>query len=348
MRDSERLEEARAAFGVGVRVTEPFPGSPPLWIEPEAEVLRTSIGLAARWMKRHRDTIDQSLLTFGAIVLRGFPVSDSDDFVRLMKDFEPFSHRYFGSGADRKAISGRVMEATRMAPYVRIPLHQEFPYMPHSPRLLAFFCRQPSETGGETVICDMRGLLEELPAALRKKISELDIEYVRNCISEDADDWRAHPMINHPSWQYWFETNDRDQVEARLRYQDAEFEWHDDGSLTFWTRAPGTTVHPVTGDLLCHNQLNTQVLNAVTIGAERAAMLDKAYGASTPRPYGVRFANGEKLQDEEFMDFHTTIEKRKIAFPWRAGDVMLVENKLTAHGRHPFTGKRDVQVMMFD
>ncbi|MGE1070901.1 TauD/TfdA family dioxygenase [Pantoea agglomerans] len=35
-------------------------------------------------------------------------------------------------------------------------------------------------------------------------------------------------------------------------------------------------------------------------------------------------------------------------FDWRAGDVMLVENRITAHGRRPFNGPRDVQVMLFE
>ena len=31
---------------------------------------------------------------------------------------------------------------------------------------------------------------------------------------------------------------------------------------------------------------------------------------------------------------------------WRAGDVLLIDNMLTAHGRNPFSGKRSVVVGM--
>jgi len=44
---------------------------------------------------------------------------------------------------------------------------------------------------------------------------------------------------------------------------------------------------------------------------------------------------------------HAVFERRKLAFRWQAGDVMLVENRLTGHGRNPFAGARDVQVMLF-
>ena len=33
-----------------------------------------------------------------------------------------------------------------------------------------------------------------------------------------------------------------------------------------------------------------------------------------------------------------------IVFPWREGDVLMLDNMLTAHGRKPFVGKRKVVV----
>ena len=35
-----------------------------------------------------------------------------------------------------------------------------------------------------------------------------------------------------------------------------------------------------------------------------------------------------------------------VTFPWRRGDVLLLDNMLTAHGRRPFTGDRRVLVAM--
>jgi Taurine catabolism dioxygenase TauD, TfdA family len=37
-----------------------------------------------------------------------------------------------------------------------------------------------------------------------------------------------------------------------------------------------------------------------------------------------------------------------IAPGWHAGDVLLIDNIYTGHGRTPFTGHRDVQVALVD
>ena len=344
---SDRLGAARRLFGTEVQLTEPFPDNPPLWIEPADETLRRDFDVAHRWMATNLAAIEQALLTFGAIVWRGFPVGSSEDFAALMDGFEPFAQGYAGGTSDRKVVTGNVMESTRTPPETNIPMHQEMSYMPVSPRLLAFYCRQPSLTGGETAIGDMRGLLEALPASLRRKLQGHDVEYVRNMRSETVDDWRAEEIYRHPTWQYRFETDDRAVIEGLLRERGAQFEWQPDESLTFWTRVPGITTHPVTGDVLFFNQMNSQVQHRLTVGEARAAAIDAAYGSDVARAYSVRFSNGEPLSEEEFLNIHAVFESRKIAFPWQAGDVMLIENRLTAHGRTPFTGPRDVQVMLF-
>ena len=39
-------------------------------------------------------------------------------------------------------------------------------------------------------------------------------------------------------------------------------------------------------------------------------------------------------------------EEHAVVFPWIEGDVLLIDNMLTAHGRNPFRGKRKVVVGM--
>jgi hypothetical protein len=118
-------------------------------------------------------------------------------------------------------------------------------YQLYSPRLLAFYCHRPAAEGGETPICDFRGLLEALPAEIRRRFEEEGVIYGRNFRDETVKDWRADPRYRHHSWQHWFKTDDRDEVSRQLDERGINYEWLPDGDLRYWTHRPGVTTHPV-------------------------------------------------------------------------------------------------------
>lgn len=345
---SDRLERARAAFGETVHLSEPFSGRPPLWIEPADPALRKDSLAVAGWMAEKKAAIEDALLAFGGIVWRGFPVKGPDAFAGMMEPFTPFSKGYVAGITDRKAIKGKVMESTRTPETYTIFLHQEMSYLPHNPRLIAFYCHQPADEGGQTVIGDMRRLLEALPDTLRRKLDHGAV-YGRHFRNEaDRDDWRAEPRFGHPSWQYWFDTEDRELISAQLEERNITYQWLDDGSLKYWTRMEATVTHPATGELLSFNQLYAQTPHRLMVGDAFIEMMASAYGTHTQRPYFLSFGDGSPFTDDDFMAIHEEMELRKVEFEWQAGDVMLLDNKLTGHGRTPFKGPRDIQVMLFE
>jgi hypothetical protein len=43
----------------------------------------------------------------------------------------------------------------------------------------------------------------------------------------------------------------------------------------------------------------------------------------------------------------TSVYKQaEIAFPWQQGDILMLDNMLTAHARNPYVGKRKIVVAM--
>ncbi|MNF05587.1 Taurine catabolism dioxygenase TauD, TfdA family [compost metagenome] len=40
------------------------------------------------------------------------------------------------------------------------------------------------------------------------------------------------------------------------------------------------------------------------------------------------------------------LDECEVVFPWRTGDVLMLDNMLTAHARKPFSGERKVVVAM--
>ena len=77
--------------------------------------------------------IDWLLVRHGALLLRGFPVRDTDAFTRLISHYRPHGAGYVGGATPRAAIKGAVYEATQVPQQVTILLHQEMAYLKDYP-----------------------------------------------------------------------------------------------------------------------------------------------------------------------------------------------------------------------
>jgi hypothetical protein len=75
-----------------------------------------------------------------------------------------------------------------------------------------------------------------------------------------------------------------------------------------------------------------------------------AYEKAKRRPYptGSFLGNGEPLSDAEFKTFDALIDARTYSWPWRNGDIMILDNLQVWHGRNPYEGPREVQVALLD
>lgn len=334
-------------FGDMVKTSHPY-GPLPLFIEPADAVLGHDLDAFEAWLREYRPALEAALLDFGAVVFRGFPVRDTDDFAKLIDLFPAHSQSYAGGGAVRQGVKGRVMESTRIDPRFNLPLHQEMAYLPRNPRMIAFFSRIVAETGGATTIADMRRVTDRLPPDLLARFDQHGVVYTRNLLSPDADDERTKPLFGHSNWVANFGTSDRAEVEAACRERGMEPQWLEDGSLNMLNKARGTIVHPHTGKLLYFNQAHAMIQRRHAYGDAIYAEVERVYGDMLPRGYDCTFGDGAVISDDALTAIYDAIAAETIAFPWQAGDVMFVENKLVAHGRAPFTGKREVQVALID
>jgi hypothetical protein len=240
------------------------------------------------------------------------------------------------------------MESTRTPPEYRILLHQEMAYLATTPRLIGFYCHAASPVGGDTIIGDMRGVFEALPSHIQDKLLAKGVRYSRNLRDENVDDFRTDPRYIHGTWQDKFETRDRKVVEQQLEERGVTYKWEDDGSLSLWTVLPATINHPTTGQRLFFNQMYVQQQREECIGKTSVDLMNAAYGDHTLRPFITTFGDGEKLDPRDFYLMHDEFERRRVNFDWKAGDIMLLENKLCGHGRDPYQGHRDIQVMLLE
>ena len=64
---------------------------------------------------------------------------------------------------------------------------------------------------------------------------------------------------------------------------------------------------------------------------------------------GIRYGDGAQLSADDLAalrDVGAFIDARKVAFAWRRGDCLLIENATAMHARATFTGPRRILACM--
>jgi len=274
----------------------------------------------------------QALRTVGGVLFRGFKVGSPLDFRRFAASFgQPLASYEFGSTPRSKVFAG-VYSSTEYPAHQHIPLHNEQSYTRAWPSRIWFHCMTPSRTGGETPIADSRQVYQRIPEAIREAFATRELLYVRNYSG----------ALDLP-WQRAFNTEDRADVERYCIEQDIEWTWKPDGELRTRQRCQAVLQHPDSGEWLWFNQAHLFHVSALEPAA-RTTLL--AVLAEQDLPRNVYFGDGSPIPDEMLEAVRRVYGETQVAFPWQAGDVLMLDNRLVAHGRHPFTGDRKVIVAM--
>jgi alpha-ketoglutarate-dependent taurine dioxygenase len=300
-------------------------------------ILRPTVELdLVAWCRANRESLEDDLARYGAVLFRGFAVGSAAEFERVVMAFTDDLLNYVEGSSPRTMVADKVYTSTEYPPEYRISLHNELSYAHKWPGKLFFYCEVPAPAGGETPVADGRRVLELLPADLRSRFEERGVRYFRNLRGAGG------PGL---SWQTVFETSDRSWVEQYCREGGIEFEWTADGGLRTQQVRPGTVRHPRTGEPVWFNQadqwhpsnLGNELGEAmVSLADERELPLNAQYGD------GSQFAPADLRQVREAVDGATVL------VPWQAGDILMIDNTTVMHGRMPFRGSRRVLVSMGD
>ncbi|MBL8169155.1 MAG: TauD/TfdA family dioxygenase [Acidobacteria bacterium] len=298
----------------------------PLVLRPKTEALAL-----AEWARGCRAWLTQLLTRHGAILFRGFGLRSAEELEQVALAFCP---ALFGDYGDlpREAVSGRIYHSTPYPPDLPILLHNESSQMHTWPMKMWFLCLQPAQQGGETPLADGRRIYQRLAASVRERFREQGLLYVRNYIAGiDV------------SWQEFFRTTDQTAVAEQCRRAGMEYEWKPDGVLTTRKRCPAVLAHPQTGELVFFNQLQAHHVSCLE-AKTRETLLSLFALADLPR--NVYYGDGTPIEDELVREIRGIYEETAVKFPWQKGDVVMLDNLLTAHGRSPFVGPRKILVAM--
>lgn len=287
----------------------------------------------AGFFSSNQDLIERSLLKYGGVLFRGFRLDGIEDFGSIVRISYGNLIDYNDRATHRTHVKNKVYTVTDYPPGLEIILHNESSFAAKFPMRIFFYCIKTAEKGGETPIADVRRVYEQIDPSIRKPFEEKGVLYVRN-------------LAGGPfgfTWQEVYQTQDKSEMERFCKESETDFEWIDDNKVRTKQLRPAVAKHPVTGELLWLN--HATVLNVFAIEQKLQQMLLKFFKGKD-LPNNTYLGDGSSIDREiieklkEAYDTHTT------TFPWQVGDVLMLDNMLVAHGRKPFSGKREIVVAM--
>ena len=280
-----------------------------------------------------RDAVRSVVAEQGAMRIRGLELRDAAEVEAvfrqlgdLMTETEAF--------APRTRYAPGVYSATKWPPNQPMCVHHELSYAHEVPSLMLFACLAAPEQGGATPLADGAAVFDALPRDLVERFERQGWLLVRN-YNDDIGATVADV----------FGTNDRGAVERYCRANAIDFEWRDGGGLCTRQRRKAVVRHPMTGRRCWFNQI--AFLNEWTLAPDVREYLVDVYGQEG-QPFNTRFGNGDPIGPDVVQVINETYEAHTVREPWEAGDLLVVDNIRTAHGREAFEGPREIVVALAD
>jgi len=284
------------------------------------------------WATNNKQLITENLFRHGGILFRSFQIKEIAEFEKLIQTLSGDLLEYRDRSSPRSAVQGKIYTSTDYPADQSIFLHSENSYAATWPLKIFFYCVTPAHEGGETPIADTRRLFNNLEPKIRNRFIEKGVMYVRNF----GDGFGL-------SWQTVFQTTNPSEVEEFCHKNSIEFEWKQGNRLRTRSRRQAVATHPKTGETVWFN--HAAFFHVSTLEANiRTALLTEF--AEEDLPHNTYYGDGSPIESEILEAIRAVYKQETVIFPWQAGDILMLDNMLTAHGRMPFIGKRKVVVGM--
>jgi alpha-ketoglutarate-dependent taurine dioxygenase len=264
----------------------------------------------------------------GAVLFRGLPLQDAEDLDAFIQAFDlpNFPYDQSLSNAVRVNRTPRVFTANEAPASVTIFLHHEMAQTPIYPSHLFFFCEQAAEAGGATPICRSDILWERLSRLEPRFAADCETKGLRYTnVMPSADD-RQSGMGR--SWQSTLRAATRQEAEDRLRRYGYQWEWLEDDCLRATTPRLPAIRCLADGRVTFFNQL--------------IAAFQGWKDARNDPSRAITFGDGTPLDPSAARSAARLAEELSFDIAWHNGDVALVDNFVTMHGRRTFRGTRRV------
>lgn len=284
----------------------------------------------AEAVRQNKPWVEAKLREAGALLFRGFKVPTATEFNDVLEALGYDNAPVNVSGAKRTHIVGRIFTSNDGPPEMKFYCHNEMAYINDHPKKAFFYCEVEPESGGETGIV----LGHVLYRRMKEKHPEF-VEHLERCglvyTRGLADGTDPNSMIGR-GWQSTFGTEDKSEAEKKASQLGWELKWLEDGGVQ-------AKMAPVPG---------IKVVKSAD-GSERKLWFNSIAAAyltwvDTRNKQGinVQFADGTPLPRDVMGDYLKILDEECVAFPWKHGDVLMLDNHAVMHSRNPFSGPRRV------
>lgn len=298
----------------------------PLILQPAVEAVDLP-----DWGKNNTRLIDAQLIKHGAILFRNFRM---DSVPRFEQFAQSVCHGLFNENGEhpRKSVSGNVYTPVFYPPDKQLLWHNENSFNHQWPAKILFCCVKPAEQGGETPLVDSRKVFDLIAPRIKEEFINKGVMYVRNYGYGLGLDWQAV-----------FHTSDREKIEEHCNRAGMSFEWKSGDRLRTRAVRPAVIKHPVSGEMSWFNQAQHWHISCLDTEV-RETFLESFAEEDLPRH--CYYGDGSKIPDSVMEEICEVYRKLEVSLPWQRGDLLMVENLLTAHARNPFVGERQLLVAM--
>lgn len=288
------------------------------------------------WYEENKETYDHLLLSSGAILLRGLNINAAPKFQQLMESLYPNPKSFLDGNSTRGKYTSNVYNASEYDAGTIIQLHTEYSYSNIWPAIICFSCVTAPDHGGQTTVGDCRKIISLLDDKIVDEFEKKGITYIRNLHDGSG---------LGPSWMEAFETDDKEVVEQYCSQNDMQITWGPNNSLKIIQTRPAIRRHPVTGDKLWFNQVD-QFYPKIYGDEVYLTLLSMVDDDEEALPMSSRYGDGSEIQKEYIEKIIEALEKVTVPINWQVGDLAIVDNMLSLHGRLPYKGNRKILVSM--
>ena len=232
-----------------------------------------------------------------------------------------------------------------------IAQHIEMSFLPEPPRQLFFGCLKPSDkAGGETALADFRQVYRDLSPQLRQKLLDKGIRYERS--HKKTGTYFTYDVADMLGWPELFGTSDKAKVEDICQQEGTPVQWKGDTYVST-TQSEAFQLHPITKEPVWFN--HTQVFHWTTFPAElwhawkrcrdwRLLLHCIFVTIFSVIKYGIighkmalyaTFGDGKPVSVPEMQEIRQAIHKNMVFNRWEKGDLLMIDNFSTSHGRQP-------------